>query len=493
MASKTFLLLIISLIFRNSCTAQLPPEHPLYQSILTKDSLLFDVGFNNCDIRQYEMLLSDDLQFIHDKDGVSDKTKFMYDLKNGLCKEPEKRQVKRYLLKESTAIYPLSKNGIVYGAIQNGKHIFYETPDSQPGIAEFSNVWLLEGEDYKLTTSLSFNHGVYEQAPKSNEFFENRQQTEDWLHDLGIPTLGLGLIEEGKLTKVEVYGELEEGSRAPYNTIFNVASLTKPITAMVALKLVSQGLWSLDEALNNYFTDPDIAHDSRKELLTTQLVLSHQTGFPNWRWMNESKKLEFEFDPGTAYQYSGEGFEYLRKAMEAKFHKNLQHLADELIFNPLHMHDSQLVWNQQVDSSRYAINYDENGKSYKTFKSSMPNGADDLLTTIADYGQFLISVMQGDGLDKQVFQSMQTPQVATTKGKYFGLGFEIYPLKSGSYALSHGGADKGVQTLFFILPESQKGILIFTNADHGYKAYEALLEHYLGDLGKEIVEIEMGK
>lgn len=491
---STFLYaLLISIISNISCIAQLPESHPLYQTILSNDSLLFQVGFNTCDVRQFEWMLSDNLQFIHDKDGVSDKTKFLYDLKNGLCKDPAVRQVKRYLVKESTAIYPLYRNGSLYGAVQNGEHLFYESPDSKPGIAKFSNVWMLEDEDWKLTTSLSFDHGEY-QVPKTGKaIFENRAQTELWLKEQQIPTLGLGIIEEGKLTRVEVYGELTEGVSAPYNTLFNVASLTKPITAMVALKLVSKGLWSLDEPLVKYYTDPDIHNDPRRKLLTTRLVLSHQTGFPNWRWMTESPKLTFQFDPGAAYQYSGEGFEYLRKALESKFHKDLQQLASEQVFTPMHMFDSQLIWNDAVDSSRYALNYDINGLAYKTFKASTPNAADDLLTTVADYGQFLVNVMQSKGLSAEVFEAMKTPQVATVRGKHFGLGFEIYQLKDGSYALSHGGTDKGVQTIFFIFPETQKGIVIFTNVDEGYKAFEPILTHYLGEQGKEIVEIETGK
>jgi CubicO group peptidase (beta-lactamase class C family) len=61
------------------------------------------------------------------------------------------------------------------------------------------------------------------------------------------------------------------------------------------------------------------------------MILSHQTGFPNWRYLNKSNTLSFEFEPGTKYQYSGEGFEYLRKALEAKFKKPLEQLAKEHI------------------------------------------------------------------------------------------------------------------------------------------------------------------
>lgn len=313
---------------------------------------------------------------------------------------------------------------------------------------------------------------------------------EQWMKENKVPNIGLGVIKNGKLEKVKVYGESPKGSPAPDDMLFNVASVTKPVTAMVALKLVSKGKWNLDEPLANYWTDPDIAQDPRNKKLTTRIVLSHQTGFPNWRWMNADKKLNFQFDPGTKYQYSGEGLEYLRRALEKKFGKTLNELAGELIFQPLKMNDTSYIWDEKKDASRFSEGYDKDGKMYKTVKVSTANAADDLMTTVSDYSRFLISVMNGDGLSKKVFEDMKTSQVITKQGKSFGLGFEIYDLGDGNIALSHGGADQGVQTLFVIIPKTKDGIVIFTNVDDGYKSFEKLLTEYLGEYGKKVVEIE---
>jgi CubicO group peptidase (beta-lactamase class C family) len=490
MAKQIIISLIIFLIFGTKIQAQVDKNSDLYKTILSKDSLLFDIGFNHCDIKQFEILLSENLKFYHDKDGISDKTKFLFELKNGLCKNPEIRQVNRFLVKESTEIFPLYKNGVLYGAVQNGEHMFSEKRESQGGIAKFTNVWQLESGEWKLVTSFSFDHKPLENKKTEKPIFDNDTEIEKWLKDNKIPTLGIGLIENGKLQQIKVFGEITKDVWAPYNTIFNVASLTKPVTALVALKLVSLGKWNLDEPIYKYWTDPDIANDQRNKQLTTRIILSHQTGFPNWRWMNESKKLNFQFDPGTKYQYSGEGMEYLRKALEKKFNKSLQQLANELLFEPLKMTDTKYIWDKNVDTTRLAIGYNKDGKAYETVKNKTPNAADDLLTTIEDYGKFLISVMNSDGLTKKVFEEMTSNQVATTKGKHFGLGFEIYNLGNGEFALSHGGSDNGVQTIFFIFPKTKKGILIFTNSDTGGNVYENLLKHYLGDNGQKIFDIE---
>lgn len=338
---------------------------------------------------------------------------------------------------------------------------------------------------------LLFSGGSPKAKVGETVIFETDDEIQKLLNENKIPALGIGIIKGGRLTEVKVIGELNKGVTAPFDTIFNVASLTKPIMAIVALKLASAGKLNLDEPLDKYWIDPDVKDDPRHKKLTARLVLSHRTGFANWRWLNESKKLEFAFEPGTKYQYSGEGFEYLRKALENKFNKPLEKLADELIFEPLGMRDTRFVWDAKMDETRFAVGYDKQGRAYKISKRTKANAADDLLTTVEDYGRFLVSVMSGDGLSKQMFDEMVSHQIKTKENKYFGLGWEIYDLGNGEYALSHGGSDEGANTLVFLLPKSKQGLIIFTNSDNGTNIYLKLIADYLKDNGKRIIDIEM--
>ena len=82
----------------------------------------------------------------------------------------------------------------------------------------------------------------------------------------------------------------------------------------------------------HYWIDPDVQNDPRHKMLTTRHVLTHQSGFENWRSMSASKKLEFIADPGTKVNYSGEGLEYLRRALEKKFNEPLDQLARKRLF-----------------------------------------------------------------------------------------------------------------------------------------------------------------
>nr|WP_294858770.1 nuclear transport factor 2 family protein [uncultured Fluviicola sp.] len=143
-------------------SAQVETNSDLYQTILSKDSLLFSIGFNTCDISRFESLLSEDFEFFHDISGTSDKKKFLSDLKTGLCKDPSAYQSRRALIPESTEIFPLYENGKLYGAIQHGTHRFYETIQGQKeqfaSTAKFTHLWILENGSWKLSRSLSYNH-----------------------------------------------------------------------------------------------------------------------------------------------------------------------------------------------------------------------------------------------------------------------------------------------------------------------------------------------
>jgi len=308
-----------------------------------------------------------------------------------------------------------------------------------------------------------------------------------------IPALGIGFIRDGQLQEIKVYGEQKKGYPASDTTLFNVASITKTVTAMMTLRLVNLGKWDLDEPVYHYWIDPEVQDDPRSRKLTTRHILTHQTGFPNWRWQTKSKKLAFEFDPGTRFQYSGEGFEYLRHALEIKFHRSLEQLADSLIFTPLHMQHTSYVWNEQM-VSHFAYPHNARGEELDFYKNALPNAADMLRTTVADYGMFMVAVLKQDGLSKQLFEQMVTPQVKMKENKYMGLGWAIYTnLGNGEYALSHSGIDPGVNTIAFILPKSKRGLLIFTNSDNGPLIYTELVKQYLKEQGQAISDCEMKK
>ncbi len=303
-----------------------------------------------------------------------------------------------------------------------------------------------------------------------------------------IPSVALGLINNGALQQIRVFGNNHSGVPVSYNSIYKVASLTKPVTALVALKLVNANKWDLDEPIFHFYIDDDIKDSAELEKLTTRHILSHQTGFPNWRYLNESQKLSFEFEPGTQYQYSGEGFEYLRKALEHKFNKPLEDLAKELIFDPLGMNDTNFYWSENVDAARYAVEHDEKGNPIEFEKYTKANAAANLLTTVRDYGIFMSHILNGAGLSKSLYSEMISKQVSVKTGVDFGLGLQIInELGNGEYALQHTGGDYGTKTIAVLFPKSKRGIIIFSNSENGMVIWKKIMEEYFGDIANELI------
>ena len=327
-------------------------------------------------------------------------------------------------------------------------------------------------------------------------------EIESLMLEKNVPTLGIAIIENGKLRHTKVFGKLKNSTAAsdstifnsishsnqgftkdtpaPDNAIFNIASLTKPISALLTLTLVSNGAWDLEEPLYHYWIDPDIKDDPYLKILTTRHVLTQQSGFDNWRWLNSSNKLAFNFKPGTQCKYSGEGFKYLKLAIEHKFNTPFEELADSLLFEPYGMKDTRFLWDENFHKYRYAEEHNKKGEPYKLRKRiHNASAADDVLTTIKDYGLFAVNVMKASGLTEDIYNDMINPQAIVKENVAYGLCWYI---KQNYYeaeaALTHTGGDAGVCTKVIILPESKRGLIIFTNGDNGFDIIKKVEEDF---------------
>jgi len=477
----------------------------LYKTIYQYDSLLFEEGFNRCNLKLVNSIITTDFEFYHDVNGTQDKTMFLKTFKESLCSTPNRKPIRK-LVKESMEVFKLYNEGILYGAIQKATHEFYiKEPNKElykTNVAPFTHLWIKSDNEWKLKNSLSYNHqnpkpdyGPKFEANYNKPLFNNDNRIEELIKQHNIPSLGIGYINNGKLQQVRLFGEKTKGNPVDYNTFYKIASLTKPIVAIITLKLVEQGLWDLDEPIYKYHIDKDIKNIPELKILSTRHILSHQTGFPNWRHLTKSQKLTFEFKPGTKFQYSGEGYEYLRKALENKFNKRLEELADELLFTPLQMNNTHFFWNKNLNEKNYALEHDENGEPIAFEKYYDTNAAANLLTTIQDYSNFMVHILNGAGLSDSLYQQFITPYSNKQEGIDWGLGCQLlFDLdKNKEYAVMHGGGDYGLKTIMLMLPNSKKGLVIFSNSENGMVVWRKIIEEYFGELGETIVKRNLSK
>lgn len=284
-----------------------------------------------------------------------------------------------------------------------------------------------------------------------------------------------------------VVGDKEEGRPANLATLFNVASLTKPVFAQAVLALVDRGEFDLDESLSPHWIDPDVADDPRNRSLTARWVLSHQTGFPNWR---DGRKLQFAFTPGEGVGYSGEGFDYLRRSLEKKTGREMASLVAGTVLIPFGMSDTHFVWNPSFDA-RFAREHDREGRRIAVPPKLSPSAADDLITTIGDYGRFVAALSRGGGLSSRLFGEVCTIQVRKSAVGLsggpadYGLGWRVITNAHGP-ALMHGGSDQGVRTGVVVVPSARAGVVVFTNGDNGGRIIEAVVPKVLPNGGESL-------
>ncbi len=142
--------------------AQLDASSDLYRTIKELDSILFVVGFNQCKLKEMEPYIAVDLEFYHDKTGLStSKEAFFEAVKQNICGNRVKKPIRK-LVAGSMEVYPLYQNDVLYGAIEHGVHQFYiKESGKRPyitGTAKFTHVFTLQNGVWKLKRVLSYDH-----------------------------------------------------------------------------------------------------------------------------------------------------------------------------------------------------------------------------------------------------------------------------------------------------------------------------------------------
>lgn len=303
------------------------------------------------------------------------------------------------------------------------------------------------------------------------------EQLYQLMREARVSGAALAQLRAGRVDWIAVRGERAPGEPVTEDTAFNAASLTKPLFATVVLQQVAKGGFALDESLANDWVDPDVAQDARHQALTARLALSHQSGLPNWRG---GEPLRFAFAPGERHEYSGEGYEYLRRALERRTERSLTDLAKEAVFGPAGMTASHLGWDEQL-KDKLAIGFDERGQPNQRGDVSgfKPNAAAHLFTTIGDYARFAAWFARGADLPDALWREMQTPQARhANPAEQFGLGWHVIDFE-GEVALLHEGREPGVRNLVLLLPRSGDGLLLLTNSSNGDLLTRSLIAEHL--------------
>jgi CubicO group peptidase (beta-lactamase class C family) len=302
------------------------------------------------------------------------------------------------------------------------------------------------------------------------------------LRAASVPGLSLAVIREGRIVLTRGYGVADEGTGAPLTpeTILEAASLSKPLFAYGVLLLAREGKLDLDAPLTRYVARPPVADDPRIEGITARLVLSHATGFPNWRpgrWTETPGPLRIDFDPGTRFGYSGEGYEYLKDAVEHVTGESIEAFLQKKVLAPLGMRVSSYVWRESYERTA-AVGHDRERKPAEKRKPGRANAAASLHTSAADYVRFLLAML--DPPEPDLVASMMKEATSIDAALGWGMGWGLERTASGDF-FWHWGDNDTFQAFVIGSRKDRSAVLVLTNSRNGLRVCQAVVRALLGN------------
>ena len=360
-----------------------------------------------------------------------------------------------------------------------------------------------------------------ESAISSKDAPAERLDIPSLLQLANIPGIAIATVHGGDVA-VEGFGVRRAGTddRVTGDTVFEAASLSKPVFTAIAMQLAAEGLIDLTRPLVSYLPLPNPA-DERAKSITATHVLSHSSGWRNWR-NGRDVALTADFEPGSKFSYSGEGYFFLQRVVEKLTGQGLSRVARDRVFEPLGMKTSSFIWRPDLDAALASPHTNRgqpmdsfNVRSGKAFaglvaemgkpveawtvedvekalprmdatipvlpNNMVPNAAASLLTSARDYGTFMRWLF-GAGpvsggraiLDRMI---VQRSTISQALGWGSGIGVEQ---AGGRKYVWHWGDNPGFKNFVVGEPATGTAMVIFTNGNAGQRVYERVIRARTG-------------
>ena len=322
-----------------------------------------------------------------------------------------------------------------------------------------------------------------------------------------VPGVSVAFFEQGQIAWTRTYGFADVAAKAPVTpeTLFQAASISKPVSALAMLRLVQEGKLNLDEDVNAKLRAWKVPENefTKEQRVTLRRIVSHSAGltvhgFPGYASHEEvptiiqilngekpanTAPIRVDTIPGTLWRYSGGGYVVMQLLLTEATGKPFPQILHDLVLQPVAMTHS--TYEQPLPKSLAgfaATPYRSGGEPVKggphTYPEMAPAG---LWTTPSDLARLAIEVQnEYAGKSSKILSQEMMKQMLRRQKDDWGLGFGLQ--NSGSKLIfGHGGANEGYRCDLEAYAESGQGLAIMTNSDSG----GGLATEYLRAVGKE--------
>jgi CubicO group peptidase (beta-lactamase class C family) len=339
------------------------------------------------------------------------------------------------------------------------------------------------------------------------------------MEELHVPGVSIAVIHNGKIEWAHGYGVAKVGGPAvTAETMFQAGSISKPVAAMAALRLVQQKKLVLDADVNSELTTWKLPESevAKGKPVTLRELLTHTGGttvhgFPGYaqgepvptlvQVLNGEKPantpaIRIEAEPGTKWNYSGGGFTIMQMMAIDAAKEPFPKLLHDTVLGPVGMKHSTYEQPLPATMGPAATPYNADGTAVPGGAHTYPEmAAAGLWTTASDLALYVIENQQSLGgkanhvLSQEMTREMMKPGMGS-----WGLGVQIGGAETDRY-FSHGGVNAGFEALFVGYENHGDGAVVMTNAQGGSRLADQVMHSIASEYGwpdfKQVVRTEV--
>ena len=316
-----------------------------------------------------------------------------------------------------------------------------------------------------------------------------------------VPGVGMAIVRDGELAWAAAYGLADRAAGRPMEmaSVYQVGSISKPVTARGIMLLAERGLIDLDAPVRTYLRSWDFPVEAQGlDRVTTRMLLSHTAGMPLGSFGNEhdphgevpplraalTHEAYLLRDPGTGFSYSNVGFNLLELLVEEVTGRGFASFMQEEVLGPIGMERSSFDWSESF-AGAIATGYDLRGEPIRPYVYP-EKASGGLFSDVTDIARFVAAGMMGTGsgnrpvADRTALEQLYEP-TATIGGAFglvadwYGLGHFLERLPAGGLAAWHGGQGLGWMAHFHAVPDTGDGIVILTNSQRSWPVIATVL------------------